>query len=120
MVRPLNDKVILVVRAGESSDVICNWNGKSQLQLWGYGFATADQIRAAITQQGSDVVQRFNNGETLTIRDETLASFQGGQFLLPLDLAKLGAVTFWTSSIASTSTTRRCRRACSAPTSAPI
>jgi beta-glucanase (GH16 family) len=89
-----NDKVTFMVRAGEGSDVIYNWNGNSQLQLSGYGLNTADQIRSAMTQQGNDVVLRFNNGETLTFRDETLASFQDRQFLLPLDRTKLGAVTF--------------------------
>ncbi|WP_309090936.1 Calx-beta domain-containing protein, partial [Phenylobacterium sp.] len=94
LVGALNDKVTFMVRAGEGSDVIYNWNGNSQLQLSGYGLNTAAQIRSAMTQQGNDVVLRFNNGETLTFRDETLASFQDRQFLLPLDRSQLGAVTF--------------------------
>ncbi|HVI33970.1 Calx-beta domain-containing protein [Phenylobacterium sp.] len=87
-------KTTFVVRAGEGSDVIYNWNGNSQLQLWGYGLNTADQIRQAMTQQGADVVLRLSASETLTFRDETLAGFQDRQFLLPLDTSKLGALTF--------------------------
>ncbi|MGA0606690.1 Calx-beta domain-containing protein [Phenylobacterium sp. VNQ135] len=94
LVGATTDKCTFVVRAGEGSDVIYNWNGNSQLQLWGYGFNTAAEIRGAMSQQGADVVLSFNNGETLTFRDETLASFQDRQFLLPLDRSQLGAVTF--------------------------
>src|SRR5688500_9434577 len=40
------DKTTFVVKAGEGSDVIYNWNGNSQLQLWGYsGLTTPAQIR---------------------------------------------------------------------------
>ncbi|MCR5875230.1 family 16 glycosylhydrolase [Phenylobacterium sp. J426] len=94
LVGATTERCTFVVRAGEGSDVIYNWNGNSQLQLWGYGFNTAAEIRGAMSQQGNDVVLRFNNGETLTFRDETLASFQDFQFLLPLDRSKLGAITF--------------------------
>ncbi|HEY8618341.1 MAG TPA: hypothetical protein VIL67_19080, partial [Phenylobacterium sp.] len=87
-------KTTFMVRAGEGSDVIYNWNGNSQLQLHGYGFKTAAEIKSAMSQQGADVVLRLNASETLTFRDETLSSFQDRQFLLPLDTSKLGDLTF--------------------------
>jgi beta-glucanase (GH16 family)/Ca2+-binding RTX toxin-like protein len=83
-----------VVKAGEGSDVIYNWNANDQLQLQGYGLSTADQIRSRMTQQGSDVTLSFGNGEKLIFRGTTLDAFSDRQFLLPLDTAKLGAVTF--------------------------
>jgi beta-glucanase (GH16 family) len=94
LVGATTDKCTFVIRAGEGSDVIYNWNGNSQLQLLGYGFNTAAEIRGAMSQQGNDVVLKFNNGEQLIFRDETLASFQDRQFLLPLDRSQLGAITF--------------------------
>jgi beta-glucanase (GH16 family) len=87
-------KTTFMVRAGEGSDVIYNWNGNSQLQLWNYGFKTAADIKAAMSQQGADVVLKLSASETLTFRDETLSSFQDRQFLLPLDTSKLGGLTF--------------------------
>ncbi|WP_395671748.1 Calx-beta domain-containing protein [Phenylobacterium sp.] len=87
-------KTTFMVRAGEGSDVIYNWNGNSQLQLWGYGLDTAAEIRGAMTQRGADVVLKLSDTETLTFRDETLASFQDRQFLLPLDKSLLGDLTF--------------------------
>jgi beta-glucanase (GH16 family) len=87
-------KTTFVVRAGEGSDVIYNWNGNSQLQLHGYGIKTAAELRQVMSQQGSDVVFSFANGEKLILRDELMSTIQDRQFLLPLDTSKLGAVTF--------------------------
>ncbi|MDB5453375.1 MAG: exsH, partial [Caulobacteraceae bacterium] len=89
-----SQKATFVVRAGEGSDVIYNWNGNSQVQLLDYGFTTAAQIKGAMTQVGADVVLRLNPSESLTFREETLGSFADRQFLLPLDTSKLGALTF--------------------------
>ena len=94
LVGAATQKTTFVVRAGEGSDVIYSWNGNSQLQLQGYGFTSASQIRGAMSQQGADVVLNLGNGERLIFRDETAASFSDRQFLLPLDASKLGALTF--------------------------
>jgi beta-glucanase (GH16 family) len=82
------------VHKGEGSDVIYNWQGLSQLQLSGYGFTSAAQVRSAMTQQGADTVLQLGGGETLTIRNTSPTSFQDKQFLVGLDRSKLGAVTF--------------------------
>ncbi len=94
LVGAVTQRTTFMMRAGEGSDVIYNWNGNSQLHLQGYGLNTAAEIRASMSQQGADVVLRFGNGETLTIRDETLATVQDRQFLTMLDTGKLGAMTF--------------------------
>jgi beta-glucanase (GH16 family) len=94
LVGSATQRTSFLIRAGEGSDVIYNWNGNSQLQLHGYGFNSAAQIRGAMSQSGSDVVLRFGNGESLTFRGTTVGAFSDRQFLLPLDTSKLGAVTF--------------------------
>ncbi|MDB5442177.1 MAG: exsH, partial [Phenylobacterium sp.] len=83
-----------VDRAGEGNDVIYNWDATDQLQLLGYGFTTAAQIRGAMTQVGPDTVIHLSGAETLTVRNTTAASFADKQFLLPLDRSKLGGLTF--------------------------
>ena len=87
-------KTTFMVRAGEGSDVIYNFNGNSQLQLHGYGLNTAAQLRSAMHQEGADVVFRFGNGESLTLRNFNMGLIEDRQFLLPLDQTKLGALTF--------------------------
>jgi len=94
LVGAATQKTTFIVRAGEGSDVIYNWNGNDQVQFLGYGFQTPAQVRSAMSQVGSDVVLRLSSSETLTFRDETLSSFADRQFLLPLDTSKLGALTF--------------------------
>ncbi|WP_374468808.1 family 16 glycosylhydrolase [Phenylobacterium sp.] len=94
LVGALTQKTTFVVRAGEGSDVIYNWNGNSQLQLHGYGVTSAAQLRSMMSQQGNDVVISFGNGERLILRDELLSTIQDRQFLLPLDTSKLGGLTF--------------------------
>jgi Ca2+-binding RTX toxin-like protein len=94
LVGAATQKTTFVLRAGEGSDVIYNWNGNSQLQLHGYGVTSAAQLRGLMSQQGNDVVFSFANGEKLILRDELLSTIQDRQFLLPLDTAKLGALTF--------------------------
>ncbi|MDB5466928.1 MAG: exsH [Phenylobacterium sp.] len=89
-----SQKSTFIVKAGEGSDVIYNWNGNDQVQLLGYGFNTAAQIRGAMTQQGADTVLALPNGESLTFRGVTPGAFADRQFLLPLDTSKLGAMTF--------------------------
>lgn len=83
-----------IVRAGEGSDVIYNWNGNSQVQLLNYSLASPAQVLSAMTQTGADVVLTLSATESLTFRATTLDAFSDRQFLLPLDQTKLGAETF--------------------------
>jgi beta-glucanase (GH16 family) len=94
LVGSATQRTTFMVKAGEGSDVIYNWNPNSQLQLLNYGLNTAADIRSHMTQQGADVLLSLGNGETLTFRGATLGAFADRQFLLPLDRSKLGAVTF--------------------------
>lgn len=94
LVGSATQRTTFMVKAGEGSDVIYNWNPNSQLQLHNYGFATADQIRGAMSQQGADVLLRLSASESLTFRATTLGAFADRQLLLPLDQSKLGGITF--------------------------
>lgn len=87
-------KATYIIRSGEGSDVIYNWNGNSQVQLLNYSLSTPAQVRSAMTQVGADVVLTLSTTESLTFRGTTLDSFAERQFLLPLDRSKLGAETF--------------------------
>jgi len=94
LVGSTTQRTTFVEAAGEGNDVIYNWNGNSQLQLQGFGFTTAAQIRGAMSQSGPDVVLNLSPSQTLTIRGVTPAAFADRQFLLPLDTSKFGAMTF--------------------------
>src|SRR5689334_20229302 len=60
------------IKAGNGSDVIYNFNGNSQLQLLGYGFHSAADVRARMSQQGADIVVQLSGSEKLIIRDFNL------------------------------------------------
>jgi beta-glucanase (GH16 family) len=94
LVGATNTTTTFVVKAGDGNDVIYNWQGADQLQLLGYGLNTPAQIRGVMQQAGDDTVFHFGNGDTLTVRNTTPASFADRQFLVPLDTSKLGAMTF--------------------------
>jgi beta-glucanase (GH16 family) len=94
LVGATNTTTTFVVRAGEGNDVIYNWQGADQVQLVGMNFRTAADVRAAMTQQGADVVLNLGGGQTLTFRGVDKSSgFLDKQFLLPLDTSKVGAPT---------------------------
>src|SRR4051812_45679753 len=52
LVGSTTQQTTFMIRAGEGSDVIYNWQSNDQLQLPGYGFTTAASIRGAMTQNG--------------------------------------------------------------------
>src|SRR5689334_21368980 len=80
MVGAASTSTTFIIKAGEGNDVIYNWQGADQLQLLGYGLSTPAQIRSIMSQQGSDVVFRFGNGETLTVRNTNPQSFLDSHF----------------------------------------
>lgn len=89
-----NGRENYLVKAGEGSDVIYGWQPGHEVRLLGTSFQTFEQIKAAMRQEGADVVLQIGAGETLTFRDEKIADFQADDFLLPLDRSKLGGLTF--------------------------
>jgi Ca2+-binding RTX toxin-like protein len=72
-----------VIRAGGNSDTIAGFDdsgGNDVVRLEGYGLSSFAGVKAAMTQQGSDVVLHFGNGETLTFQDKTIGSFTAADF----------------------------------------
>lgn len=83
------------VTAGNGNDVIYNFHpSQDTVRLPGTGFTSFAQIQGAMKQVGADVVLQIDPTETLTFRSMHVADFQARDFLLPLDLSKLGALTF--------------------------
>jgi hypothetical protein len=75
--------------------VIYNFHAWSDMvRLTGTSFTAFDQIKAAMTQVGNDVVLQIDPSETLTFRDHAIADFTAYNFLLPLDTSKIGGLTF--------------------------
>jgi beta-glucanase (GH16 family) len=83
-----------VIRAGEGNKVIedfSSWNDK--LRLIGGPLTSFDAVKAAMTQQGSDVV--LNDGGTMILfRNATVGQFAARDFQLPMNPSQLGQLTF--------------------------
>ncbi len=94
LVGSVDQRTTFLVRAGEGSDVIYNWQPNAQLRLVGYDLRTAADVRGAMSASGPDTILRLSASETLTFRGVSPADFSDRQLLLPLDVAKLGGLTF--------------------------
>jgi Ca2+-binding RTX toxin-like protein len=83
-----------LVRQGEGNKVIQDfqpWSDK--IRLIGGQLNTFDEVKAAMTQQGSDVL--LNDGGTqILFRNISVGQFVARDFQLPLDMRSLGATTF--------------------------
>ena len=83
-----------VEQVHQGSDVIYDWHPGDRVQLLGTSLATFAEIQSAMVQTGNDVVLDMTSNETLTFRDTTISDFTPDEFLLPLDMSQLGAITF--------------------------
>jgi len=88
---------VFVTVRGEGAKVIHDfeggWGAGDQVRLLGSSFSTLDQVKAAMTQRGADVVLN-NGGEALLFRNITIDRFAADDFQFQLDYGKLGALTF--------------------------
>ncbi|MGZ3277019.1 MAG: family 16 glycosylhydrolase [Caulobacteraceae bacterium] len=82
-----------IIDGTAGSNAIYNWHSGDEIELHGGAFTSFDQVRAAMTQQGSDVVLR-NGQNNLVIRNTVVSQFRASDFYLSLDHSKLGAATF--------------------------
>jgi beta-glucanase (GH16 family) len=83
------------VEAGNGNDVIYNFHvSQDTVRMPGTSFTSFAQVKAAMVQQGPDVVLHIDSNETLTFRGVSVADFQAKNFMMPLDASKLGALTF--------------------------
>jgi len=82
-----------IIAAGEGNKVIQNFTGADTLRLIGGPLTSFEKVKAAMNQQGADVV--LNDGGTMILfRGATVGQFTAANFQLPLDRATLGAPTF--------------------------
>ncbi|MCR5875923.1 family 16 glycosylhydrolase [Phenylobacterium sp. J426] len=83
-----------IVYRGEGNKVIQDFQSWSdKVRLVGGDLYTFDQVKAAMTQVGSDVV--LNDGGTQIIfRNATIGQFTARDFQLPLNYGALGSQTF--------------------------
>ncbi|MCR5880054.1 family 16 glycosylhydrolase [Phenylobacterium sp. J367] len=83
-----------IVRQGEGNEVIEDFQSWSdKIRLIGGSLNTFDEVKAAMTQQGADVV--LTDGATqIVFRNATVGQFAARDFQLPLEYGALGAPTF--------------------------
>jgi beta-glucanase (GH16 family) len=83
-----------IVAQGEGAKVIQNFTeGADHLRLIGGPLTSFDAVKAAMTQQGSDVALN-DGGTTILFRNATVGQFHAADFQLPIDYASLGTPTF--------------------------
>jgi beta-glucanase (GH16 family) len=76
------------------NDVIYNFHvSQDTVRVSGSSFTTFAQIQSAMTQVGADVVLKVDASDSITFRGVHVADFQTRNFMLPLDVSKLGALT---------------------------
>jgi len=84
---------MFVFGIGSGRDVITDFTagkgaGLDYVRLQGYGLTTFDQVKAAMTQVGADVVLKLSATDDVTFRSTTIAAFTADNFKLPIDLKK--------------------------------
>lgn len=84
---------VFVAKGGEGTQAIYNWNAGDQLRLLGSDLTSFGQVRAAMHQNGADVVidSRLTH---VVIRDTQMAQLGAANFQVGVDYSQLGALTF--------------------------
>jgi beta-glucanase (GH16 family)/Ca2+-binding RTX toxin-like protein len=77
---------VFIVKAGEGYDMITDFTAGSgtshdQVLLNGYGFPDFASVRAAMTQNGANVILTMDNGETLTFSNTDVNAFTAENFV---------------------------------------
>ncbi|MFD1034552.1 family 16 glycosylhydrolase [Sphingomonas hankookensis] len=79
----------MVVRAGEGSDVIIDFDvARDNIRLGGFGFNDFTQVKSAMQQVGRDVVITLDDDQTLTLRDTKIGALSARNFELDVDRSK--------------------------------
>jgi beta-glucanase (GH16 family) len=83
-----------IVVKGEGNDAIQDFATSEDVLRLTAGFTTFDQVKAAMTQVGSDVKINLGGTDGVVLRNTTVGAFTAANFQLQLDPSKLGAMTF--------------------------
>lgn len=82
-----------IIGQGEGNEVIQNFHSADTVRLIGGPLTSFEAVKAAMTQQGSDVVLN-NGGSMVMFRNASIGQFQADDFALPLNYASLGKPLF--------------------------
>ncbi|WP_395670688.1 family 16 glycosylhydrolase [Phenylobacterium sp.] len=83
-----------LVRQGEGAKVIQDFQSWSdKIRLIGGQLNTFDEVKAAMSQQGADVVLT-DGGTQVVFRNASIGQFAARDFQLPIDMGTLGPATF--------------------------
>lgn len=98
-----------VINAGDGSDIITDFTPGSAaehdvVQLNGFAFTSFGDVKAAMTQVGSDVYLALTNLDTLVFRNTTIGAFTADDFQLPGTLPLGGVITSWIGGSAASHT----------------
>lgn len=73
---------VFVFEAGDGQDIITDFDGsEDMIDLSAYDFAGYAEVMTFATQQGSDVLFNFLNGDTLLVQGTTLGAFAPDDFI---------------------------------------
>ena len=88
------DGVVYEFGAQSGNDLITTWSPTSTIRLHYAQFTSFDAVRSATVQDGADVVIKLDATDSIRIQNTRLSDLTAANFDLPLDKAKLGALTF--------------------------
>ena len=83
-------KDVFVVRKNEGSDAVYAFDvAQDKLRLSGFGFDSFAEVKARMTQNGSDAVLDLGDGQKLVLRDVKVDHLSSNNFALELDRSAL-------------------------------
>src|SRR5262249_42666094 len=80
---------IFVISNGNGSDLIRDFGSDDTVRLDVHGLSSFDEVRASMTQSGSDVQLDLGGGEVLVFANTTIDDLDASQFMLSLDRSSL-------------------------------
>lgn len=87
-------KDTFIVIKGQGNDVITDFSATEDRVRLSAGLSTFADVKAHLTQQGSDVVLDMGGGDNLLFKNVSVGAFTAQNFQLQIDVSKLGKMTF--------------------------
>jgi serralysin len=76
---------------GDGKDVVYGFTatgvGADLIKLTGYGYNTFAEIKSHMTQSGSDVLIRHDNGDQILVKNMAIGDLSASNFMLPVNLS---------------------------------
>jgi len=80
---------LFIVKKGEGNDVVYGFDATDTIRLSGTNLYTFADVKAAMTQVGSDVKLSLGGTDAVVFRDTTIGAFSEKNFALGVDVSKL-------------------------------